>query len=105
MRAAKRALAAALASDPAVAELVPATSVYAVERSTLPTLPAVEVIALSSDRVGDGPLVRHSMSIEVTVSHTSEDSADELLDAIVTAVRQRLDAGGASAPTYCPSGR
>ena len=32
----------------------------------LPTLPAVEVIGLSSERVGDGPMVRHELSIEVT---------------------------------------
>ena len=92
MRATKHALAEALRTDAAVSELVPVTSIHAVERATLPTLPAVEVIGLSSERVDDGPLVRHALSVEVTVSHATEDGADELLDAVVRAVRQRLDA-------------
>ena len=65
---------------------------YAVERATVPTLPAVEVIAVSSERVDTGPMVQHELSVEVTVSHTTEDGADELLDALVRAVRQRIDA-------------
>ena len=92
MRAVKQALAAALRADPAVAALVPATSVYACERATVPTLPAVEVIAVTSSRVGDGPMVKHELSIEVTVSSPAEDTADELLDAIVAVVRGRLAA-------------
>ena len=92
MRATKTAIAAALAADDAVSELVPAAQIYATERATLPTLPAVEVIAVSSERVGDGPMVKHELSIEVTVSHATEDGADTLLDAAVRAVRQRLDA-------------
>ena len=98
MRATKRALAEALRTDAAVSALVPATSVYAVERATLPTLPAVEVIGLSSERVDNGPLVRHELSCEITVSHTTEDGADELLDALVRAVRQRLDAAERQLP-------
>ena len=92
MRATKVAIAKALRTDAEVSELVPVTSVYAVERATLPTLPAVEVIGLSSERVGDGPMVQHELSVEVTVSHQSEDGADELLDAVVRAVRQRIGA-------------
>ena len=98
MRATKTAIAEALRTDAAVSELVPATSVYAVERATLPTLPAVEVIAVSSERVDDGPLVRHELSVEITVAHATEDGADELLDAIVRAVRQRLDAAERQLP-------
>ena len=45
-----------------------------------------------------GRLVRHELSIEVTVSHASEDGADELLDAAVRAVRQRLDAAERQLP-------
>ena len=73
MRATKTAIAEALRTDAAVSELVPATSVYATERATLPTLPAIEVIAVSTERVEDGPMVRHELSIEVTVSHATED--------------------------------
>ena len=58
MRPVKVAIAAALAADDAVSALVPAAQIYATERATLPTLPAVEVIAVSSERVGDGPMVR-----------------------------------------------
>ena len=90
MRAAKLALAAALRTDTAVAALVPAGQVFAVERATVPTLPSIEVIGVSSERVDTGPLVRHELSIEVTVTHPTEDGADELLDGIVTAVRRRL---------------
>ena len=92
MRPVKLALAAALRSDNNVTTLVPPAQIFPVERATLPTLPAVEVIAVSSERVGDGPLVRHELSVECTVSHPYEDAADELLDAVVRAVRQRLDA-------------
>ena len=98
MRATKQAVAEALRTDAAVKELVPATSVYAVERATLPTLPAVEVIAVSSERVGDGPMVKHELSIEVTAAHSTEDGCDVLLDAIVTAIRQRLDAAERQLP-------
>ena len=40
----------------------------------------------------DRPLIRHEFSCEVTVSSSSENGADEKLDAIVTAVRGRLHA-------------
>ena len=90
MRAVKVALADALRADPAVALLVPATSVYATERATVPTLPAVEVIAVTSERVGDGPMVKHELAVECTVSHPTEDGCDELLDGVVRAVRARL---------------
>ena len=92
MRATKVAIAAALAADDAISELVPAAQVFAVERATLPTLPAVEVIAVSSERVDTGPLALHSLSVECTVSHPTEDGADKLLDDIVRAVRARLSA-------------
>ena len=104
MRATKHALAEALRTDAAVSELVPATSVYAVERATVPTLPAVEVIGLSSERVDDGPLVRHALSVEVTVSHATEDGADELVDAVVRAVRQRIDAAERQLPPIALAG-
>ena len=92
MRATKVAIAAALAADDAISELVPAAQVFATERSTLPTLPAVEVIAVSSERVDTGPMLLHSLSVECTVSHPTEDGADALLDDIVRAVRARLSA-------------
>ena len=92
MRAVKQALADALRADPAVSELVPATSVYAVEKATVPVLPAIELIGLSSERIDTGPLMRHELAIECTVSHPTEDGADALLDSIVTAVRSRLGA-------------
>ena len=92
MRPVKVAIRSALASDTAVSKLVPDAQIYAVERATLPTLPAVEVIGLSSERVGDGPMVQHELSVEVTVSHTTEDGADEALNAVVRAVRQRIGA-------------
>ena len=90
MRAAKTAITAALAADDAVGSLVPDAQVYAVERATVPQLPSIEVIGVSSERVGDGPVIRHTVSIECTVSHQTEDGADLALDAIVTAVRGRL---------------
>ena len=108
MRDAKLAIATALRSDTAVTERVPAWQIFAVERATLPTLPSIEVIGVSSERVDTGPLVRHSMAVEVTVSHPTEDGADELLDGIVTAVRRRLlDAERSDAPisTRDPRGR
>ena len=98
MRPVKVAIATALAADDAVSELVPAAQIYATERATLPTLPAVEVIAVSSERVGDGPMVRHELSVEVTVSHATEDGADALLDDAVRAVRQRIDAAERQEP-------
>ena len=98
MRATKVAIAAALAADDAVSELVPAAQVYAVERATLPTLPSIEVIAVSTERVDDGPLVRHELSVEITAAHSTEDGCDELLSDIVQAVRQRLDAAERQEP-------
>ena len=92
MRPTKLAIADALRTDPAVGELVPAAQVFSVEHATVPTLPSIEVIGISSERVGDGPMVRHELSVEVTVSHQTADGADEALDAIVRAVRQRLGA-------------
>ena len=90
MRATKRAIAQALADDAAVSSLVQASQVFAVERSTIPQLPAIEVIGVSSERVDSGPMVVHELSVECTVTHSSEDGADEALDAIVRAVRARL---------------
>ena len=90
MRAVKVAIAAELRADNNVSKLVPREQIYAVERATVPTLPAVELVGVSSERVGDGPLLRHALSVEVTVSHQTEDGADLALDAIVTAVRGRL---------------
>ena len=87
MRAAKRAIAAALA---AALDGVPASQIYAVERVTLPTLPSIEVIGLTSDLQETGPLIKHLLSIEVTVSNATEDGADEQLDGLVKAVRGRL---------------
>ena len=92
MRTVKQAITKALADDDAVSALVPTERIYAVERSTLPTLPSIELIALSSEPQESGPMVRHSMSCEITVSHQTEDGADELLDGIVRAVRQRIGA-------------
>ena len=92
VRATKQAIAEALRIDPAVSELVPAAQVFAVERATIPTLPAIELVGVTSSRVGDGPMIRHLLSIEVTVSHASEDGADELLAGAVRAVRRRLGA-------------
>ena len=105
MRAVKLAIAAALRADADVAALVPATSVYAVERATVPTLPSIELIGLSSERVDTGPMVRHELSIECTVSHATEDGADELLDGIVRAARARLsDAEGSTRPIALAGG-
>ena len=90
IRAVKQAIAAALRADAEVAALVPDAHVFAVERATVPALPAVEVIGLASERVDTGPLVRHELAVEVTVLHTTEDGADEALDGIVAAIRARL---------------
>ena len=90
MRATKVAIASALRADPNID--VPSTGVYAVERSILPKLPSVEVIGVSSERVGNGPMVQHAMRIEVTVGGQSEDDIDDQLDELVGAVRRRLDA-------------
>ena len=65
MRPVKLAIALALKSDPAVSVLVPPAQVYAVERSTVPQLPSIEVIGLSSERVDTGPMVRHELSCRV----------------------------------------
>ena len=90
VRAVKLALAQAFRDDAVVAALVPGAQIFAVERATLPALPAVEVIGISSERVGNGPMIRHELSIEATVTHPTEDGSDEQLDAIVRAVRRRL---------------
>ena len=104
MRAAKAAIAKALAADPAVSALVSAERVYAVERATLPVLPSIEIVAITSER-SNRPLIRHVLSCEVTVSHQSEDGADELLNAIVTGIRARLsDAESESAPITLEDG-
>ena len=92
MRATKTAIALALAADEAVAALVPPTQIYEVERATVSVLPSIEMIGVTSERVGDGPMASHAMNVEVTVSHATKDGADELLDSIVRAVRARLSA-------------
>ena len=89
MRDAKIAIIKALAADPAVHAL--AAACYTVERAAVPQLPSIEAIAVSSERVGNGPMVRHLIDLECTVSHATEDGADEQLDALVQAVRARLD--------------
>ena len=70
----------------------PAQILRNVERATVPQLPSIEVIGLSSERVDTGPMVVHALSVECTVSHATEDGADELLDGVVLAVRQRIGA-------------
>ena len=90
MRATRQAIAEAIRTDPAVAELVPGSQVFAVERATLPSLPAVECIAVSTERVDTGPMVLHQIAIEITVASPSEDDADALLDQLVAAVRRRV---------------
>ena len=103
MRDAKAAIARALADDAAVSSLVPASQVFAVERATLPTLPSIEVIGLSSE-VDTWPMVRHELSVECTVTHATEDGADLALDAIVAAVRARLfDAERGERPIDLPT--
>ena len=88
MRASKIAVAAAIAE--AVTDLVPESQVYSVERAVVPVLPCVEVIGVTSERQERGPMLRHELTVEVTVSHVSEDSADTLLNSIVGSVRGRL---------------
>ena len=105
VRATKLAIAAAFAADTRVSDLVPVSQIYAVERATLPTLPSIELVGVSSERIGDGPMVRHSMSIEITASDPTEDGADETLDSIVAAVRARLsDAADSTRPMSLASG-
>ena len=105
MRAAKLAVRDALVSDEAIRLLVPPGQIYAVERSVLPALPAVEVVGVSSEAQESGPMVKHALSIEVTVSHATEDGADEALDSIVAAVRRRLlDAAIGADPITLPDG-
>ena len=84
MRTVKVAIAKALA---AAVETVP---VYAVERATLPTLPAVEVIGLTTKLQESGPLYRHLLAIEITASAATEDAADERLDDLAGSVCGRL---------------
>ena len=91
MRATKVAIADALRDDPAVSALVPSAQVFACERAVVPSLPAVELVGVSSERVGDGPMVRHEIyPSSVTVSSPTEDGCDELLDSIIRATRARL---------------
>ena len=104
VRAVKLAIAAALRADTAVAALVPGGQIFATERATIPQLPSIELIAISSEQVGGGPIVRHSMAIECTCSNPSADGADVLLDGIVAAVRRRLSASETSErPIALPS--
>lgn len=91
MRMAKVALRDALAADGAVAALVPGSQVFSCERAVIPTLPAVELIGVTSERQANA-LVRHEIQVEITVSHATEDGADLALDAIVQAIRRRLSA-------------
>ena len=88
MRKVKIVVQKALQADDSIT--VPDAQIFAVERAVLPSLPSIEVIGVSSERVDTGPLVRHELSCEITVSHVSEDGADEQLDGIVTVVRERL---------------
>ena len=48
------------------------------------------MIAVTSSRVGDGPMVRHELASSHGDPSPTEDEADELLDGIVAAVRARL---------------
>ena len=105
VRATKLAIADSLRADRGVGELVPGSQVFAVERATIPSLPAVEIIAISSERADTGPMIRHTMSVECTVSAITEDAADEALDGIVKAVRARLaDAAYSTVPIALASG-
>ena len=92
MRAAKLAVRDAIASDDAVSDLVPVEQIHSTERATLPSLPSIELVAVSSEPQESGPMVKHLISVEITVSNASEDGADAALDAIVAAVRRRLQA-------------
>ena len=89
MRATKLAIQTALSDDRAVLALVPAASIFAAERATVPQLPSIECIGVSSESIDSG-MVKDTVAIEVTVSSASEDGADEALDAVVQAVRLRL---------------
>ena len=105
VRATKVAIAEALRIDPAVSELVPAAQIFAVERATLPILPSIELVGMSSERVDTGPMVKHELSVQCTVSHPTEDAGDELLDSIVAAVRRRLlDAEHSTGPIALVTG-
>ena len=105
MRASKLAFASALRSDNNVTKLVPREQIYAVERATIPALPSVELIGVTSERVDTGPMVRHELSCEITVASATEDGADELLDGIVRAVRQRvIDAEHSTRPIVLAGG-
>ena len=104
MRKSKLAIAAALAADAAVSEHVPPSQIYACESAVLPTLPAIEIVGLSSE-VDAWPMLRHEVSVECTVAHAQEDAADLALDAIVAAVRARLfDAERGERPIDLPTG-
>ena len=77
MRPVKVAIAAALRTrSRGYRRLVPAA-----RASTRPSgprsrqLPSIEVIGLSSERAGDGPMVKHELSIEVTMSHPNRGRA------------------------------
>ena len=103
MRQARLAIARALADDAAVSELVSEASIYAVERATLPVTPCIEVIGIRSE--ASDYLAKHEASIEVTVTHATPVGADELLAAIVSAVRGRLlHAQSTTGPIALPSG-
>ena len=105
MRTVKLAVRDALVSDEAIRLLVPPPQIHSVERAVLPTLPSIEVVGVSSEVQETGPLIGHSMSVEVTVSHATEDGADERLDSIVAAVRVRLQAAEVETnPIVMPSG-
>ena len=104
MRATKLAIQTALQTDAATAALVPSSQIFQVERSTIPQLPAIEVIAVASERQANA-MVRHSLSIECTVSNPTEDDADALLAAVVQAVRLRLaDAENSERPISLADG-
>ena len=105
MRSTKLAIAAAFAASPAVSNLVPRSQVFAVERATVPTLPAIEIIAIGSERVDGGPMIKHELSCEITVANATEDGADVALDGIARAVRRRLlDAEVSMVPIVLPDG-
>ena len=104
MRTAKISIRDALASSDAITRLVPATQIHSTERAVLPVLPSIELIAIDSERT-DRPIVKHTLSCEITVSSPTEDDADEVLNAVVQAVRARLSAAEAEAdPIVLPDG-
>ena len=105
MRAVKTAIAQALATDEDVSALVPAKQVFSTERATIPKLPSVEVVAIASSPQDTGPLLRHALSIEITVTNPTEDGADAELDSLVRACRERLsDAAQLVRPITRPDG-